>query len=554
MDTQSILMNAFGQLDKRKREYNAQIERLEEEKESYMLSNKEFEDDYDLQIIEMEDAMNAMSLSNTSVLAERLLDAYTRNRDSIKAILGFRPGKGDVKEFEERIKNLFSMRSPEDEHYKFQSIGTASKQDYVYKAETFEECNNIIKSIIFDVTIFSPSEMDKSELQNKVLEIHKDMKKILPFYNRNIEFLEGAIKRMSNNKEKILGRSYSPFGNEIEKRRKEISTNLREINSKIEEYKKKITDIDETYKLYGEFKETRKEDKFVDMVSRLRKLGLITGREERKITYTKPEKVSEQIEIVSNENPSVEVKNTVNEIDNDYFRRPETECIICFLGEGKESFVGDINDIDKSRRYNALREVNKLIDVVCNDSNFKFDATGVPNLGPNGKVKRLVDTPFGFEYKRQGTERDKFRIHTIKRNSKVLKELGFGKGNIMFFGTVKPTDNKTNNNKTFNAVGDRCIQNLPSTLKPSFDYIEHITRGYVPTDLLSFSDKVKLKGGKFTMQNASIEYDKYISFDYVDDNTKKNVRNWLNEYFISQTNTLFEIKDMYTKKKGNTLD
>ena len=44
-------------------------------------------------------------------------------------------------------------------------------------------------------------------------------------------------------------------------------------------------------------------------------------------------------------------------------------------------------------------------------------------------------------------------------------------------------------------------------------------------------------------------------YDVLDDTSKENVKTWLSNYFIEQTNKLFEIKDMLkTLKEGNTLD
>ena len=89
-----------------------------------------------------------------------------------------------------------------------------------------------------------------------------------------------------------------------------------------------------------------------------------------------------------------------------------------------------------------------------------------------------------------------------------------------------------------------------------FDFIEHITRGYIPKKLFSDEDIKKSEKGMFLSKlkgniDMSIEHGRFVLYDLLDDSTKSNVKKYLDDYFIKQTNMLFEIKDKYDKAIGD---
>jgi hypothetical protein len=558
MNNEIILAEAFKDLAAKRGRLETQIETLEEQKEQYMLSNSEFdiEEDNGPQFVSLEGALKMISLHNDSYMADEAREEYELKKKKINGLLSLDPSNTNSDELSSYFAYLMPQISASDEYRKFERFARESKQKYVYGENAFYQYNQNL-SEAFDISIrLHNNDYQAKEEKDTLTQKYKDsLKKMLDFCDKNIKYLKNAAEIMLKNKDRVSSKNTIPTVNPIERRREEIKGHLSEINTKIASNQQSLDTIDQIYELRDDFRKTKDPAKFTDMIGKMKSLGVISTRNAKKLTYVKSEKIDDTVELSEEKTEKPVISVQPKELDSDYFRRPDTECIICFLGD---SFLKDIAGYDNSNIMTVLRATTDLFEKVYADNNFKFDATGVPNLGPGKEVKRLVTAPYNFDYKRQGDSRDKYRIHAFKRHSNLLEELHYGKGNIIFFGALAPTDDK-DNVKLFDVVGGRCIGKLPDNgnsaiLKPCFDYIEHITRGYIPVSLLSFSDKVKLKSGKFTMQNASIENNKYISFDNVDENTKNNVKNWLDDYFIEQTNTLFEIKDMYAMKKGNTLD
>ena len=139
--------------------------------------------------------------------------------------------------------------------------------------------------------------------------------------------------------------------------------------------------------------------------------------------------------------------------------------------------------------------------------------------------------------------------------------MGYGSGKIVFFGAIGVNDDKLKSD-AYSRLGKRAIEERSdrgktAKLRPNFDYIEHITRRYIPVKLLSDEDKstinyIGFNGKTKGSIDTIIENKKYVLYDLLDEQSKKNVKDYLDEYFINQTTMLFDIIDDY--KKGNTLD
>lgn len=552
MDNERILMTAFKDLADKKARVTKQIEELEAKKDEYILSNEEFVSDEEgvkADIITLEGVIEMSSLRNTAFLAESIKEDYEAKKRHIDEILKMDDEDFSFKKFIIEMAGALPFSYPESEFIKFEIIAKQSKQKYVYGINAFEEYNNHIN----DALMGSSQHLPEDE---RIRQIKDALRKAQSFCEKNIKYLDNAANILLKNKDRVSNKSTIKTETSIDRRREEIRTHLKEINGKIDKNQETLATIDSIYGLKEGLKENNDVQKFIEMVEKMKSLGIISTREAKKLTYFKPEKAEVVVEEVKPEVKPMETQ--PQELDADYFRRPNTECIICFLGDEKDSFVKDIIGFDNSNRKPILRTATDLFEKIYSQSGFEFDATGVPNLGPGKEAKLLTYPPYKFDYKRQGTNRDKYRLHAIRRHSDLLEKLGYGKGNIIFFGAVAPTDDK-NNTKLFDVVGNRCIQALPENgtpaiLKPSLDYIEHITRGYVPKALLSLSDNVKLKSGRFIKGDDTIENYGYVAYDKLDATTQANVKKWLEDYFIEQTNTLFSIKDMYEKKKGTTLD
>ena len=96
-------------------------------------------------------------------------------------------------------------------------------------------------------------------------------------------------------------------------------------------------------------------------------------------------------------------------------------------------------------------------------------------------------------------------------------------------------------------------------MEPGFDYIEHITRGYVPYSLLSLQDKKRVLEGKFSSKDGKTGKDRsigkinYFLFDCLDFVSKQNVADYLNNYFSAQSKYMFSLMDENEKIKNKSV-
>ncbi len=300
----------------------------------------------------------------------------------------------------------------------------------------------------------------------------------------------------------------------------------------------------------NEYLDTADEDLLVSICEELLKRGIITNRTFKSILYKKVEKVPEESkEIIeeSNEEPEKEVKEEKNELDTEYFKRSSTKCLICFLGNNGNDIMSDLDrHFDNADKKVVLDELLSLFNGLYSDENFSPLTGGNP---ASKAARRLLEFPYKFSYKRYGISKDVYRLHAIKRHSSLLKELGYGNGDIIFFGALGVNDDKLKTD-AYNRIAGRVFASVDNriVLRDEFDYIEHITRGFIPSELLSEEDEKRKKLGQFhgklkgTSQDKSIENGKYILFEALGDASKENIIKYLNGYFYDQTTKIFDIK------------
>ena len=271
------------------------------------------------------------------------------------------------------------------------------------------------------------------------------------------------------------------------------------------------------------------------------------------------EEVLEEIPVVEEVKLPTEV--TVKELkDPDYFKKPETQNIICFLGEDGDNIFEDLNDhFDNSNRSYILYELVSLFNILYKNKDYTGKTGGNPKYFSSPKVRAYL-TRLGFNYMRFGVGKAQYRIHAIYKDSELLKKIGYGTGRVVFFGALGVNDD---NEKTgaYERIARRGILNTGNTVKlqPNFDYIYHIMDGYIPASFLSEADKQKGFMGDFTgvikgtKTKKAIENLKYVHYDILDSISQANVKKYLDDYFEKQSEITFDTINEYKSRKKNTL-
>ena len=396
--------------------------------------------------------------------------------------------------------------------------------------------------------------------REKVDKIKEDVKTLQNYYEKMISFMNKVVEYIKNDTNDIKDNIELLKLRGINSGKQEILEAISEINDRINQLLEDIKSIDSVNELYEEYNNTSDRSILIKLTSKLKELEVLKSRDAKLIEYepTEKDKIEEETPVIE-ETPLEGIKAV--ELDNDYFRNKDTNYIVCFLGEEGDTINEDINNhFDKSKVKPVLSELFTLFTVLTTTNDYIKDKGGNPHEGSAKKALALLNSPLDFAYKRFGVRNDNFRIHAITRNSSLLKELGFGSGNIIFFGAVGVNDDKEKSD-AYNRLGTRAIDQLSNKndvpkLRPNFDFIEHITRGYIPKKLFSDEDIKKSEKGMFLSKlkgniDMSIEHGRFVLYDLLDDSTKSNVKKYLDDYFIKQTNMLFEIKDKYDKAIGD---
>ena len=294
------------------------------------------------------------------------------------------------------------------------------------------------------------------------------------------------------------------------------------------------------------------------------------------LALPKEETADEPVE----EEPTV----ALNIDDRDYFvndgKRPVTQNIFCFPGieidkklkkdRYKDTIYTDFGIFDPSMRKRVYGGLIEVFNQLHKNKDYETKQGGEPKYFSKKIVKSLKD--LGFKYIRPGVSQADYRIHAITRESAFLAKLGYGTGKITFIGAIGPNDDNEKDT-TYQRNASRVIDHLEvnPVLQSSFDYIEHITRGYIPKEFFSKSDQDKAFGGKFngdTKESGVINGRKtiytrkkaegkkytdehyYAYYTVLDKATIENVNSWLYNYFAKNSELMFDIYDNYKKLEG----
>lgn len=399
------------------------------------------------------------------------------------------------------------------------------------------------------------SDLLKNQKGKAVVKEIKDLIRLNePFFSKTLSFLESTMESL--NSPIISDESYNNEMNRIERKKLEITEKIREFDNQLDDSTKYLVEINKIYELYDKYIHTNDNDILNSLLIKLSNFKLISQRDVKILTYEK-EEISEEIEITKVKEIYEPVIIKPKTLDNDYFRDSSTKCIICFLGEENDTIKEDIEKhFDNSARKPVLDELYNIFTTLSLQEEYIRNKGGKPHNSSSKKILSLLKSPYDFEYRRYGVGRDNFRIHAITRYSSLLEELGYGEGRIIFFGAVGVNDDKLKTDAYYR-IGRRAVKDIScvhSKLSNNFDYIEHITRKYIPLDLLSDQDKFKNNMGQFGFKNsdkidASIEGGKYIYYDLLDKNSQSNVKEYLDDYFVKQTTILFDLMKDYVKDK-----
>ena len=575
-DKETILLRAVKKLDKIKEDLLDQITDLEEQKaglEDILSHDKNRElDEFDSsnimpelnriyqRVVECKENMDSI---------DEELDYYRTQSGIMKYVKNYNYSPENFKEFLERIGKVVRIVAPQT--IRFMSIvSKVSGIKYPYDKNKVTEYDELYNRFLVYEYNYRDAEKQglnpsKRLLVSSIQEVVKGVD--IDFFDTTIEYLTEVKKVLDSRIEQYRLDAIKIRQDEKDRKLKDIEKIIKDVQSKIDDAKKKLDIVEETYRLYEEYKEKTDHESIVKLSGELSKLDAIAKRELKVLRHVTKEKEKKKKEEPKNEQyvPIKIINENKDYLDGDYYLKRDTQNIICFLGDDDDTIMEDLyRHFDNSLRPLVLRELVDLFKNLYTKRDFILLTGGNPGVATSKKTHSLLESPFDFDYRRFGVSKDKYRIHAITRHSNFLEEQGYGTGNIIFFGALGVNED---NRKTeaYDRVGRRgidkiAVSNKPAQLRPSFDFIEHITRGYVPESLLSEEDKKKISLGKFfgklkgTNLEKSIEDDKYILFDALDEESKHNALNELNKYFIKQTTKLFSIIDEAKKKDDGILD
>ena len=565
---EELLQNLILKLGRLKREQMDKIAEYDKEIEEYIKSIDTNIDEQYLKEFEKEvTPLVKRQIEYDSYIAKLDHERKTilSQKNKLVKILAFDLKTDDFEHFKESSKGLSAFR---DASYLdvYSHIGKKAGVPYNISREEYKR---VYGSLLKSATLFiqyEDYEITKKEFVDAIKETFGTFN---PFYDKNLVFFDSAISKFKIKVDEIGNKVQETRDRLIQKQIDKINERIKDLHKKSNECLDKIASIDEIYKLYDKYLENNSHDNMILLSNELSKIGVITKRELKILRHQKVEKVEVKEEIKPEE--KTEEKNDIepvkqNELDNvQYYLDGDVRNIICFLGNDNDSLDKDIDSHfnDNSSKPIILRELNDIFNKLVFDSNY-IQIGGKPKYFTNDKVKAIQATPYKFNYKRFGVSKDQFRIHAIDRQSKLLQKLGYGSGHIVFFGAVGVNDDKEKSG-AYERLGSRVISELsdhgrPAKLRSSFDSIEHITRGYIPISFLSDNDKSKLKLGGFVGKDKvsgldkAIENSSYILFEVLDEVSQSKVNDYLNEYFMKQSEKMFDYINSYKELKENNFD
>lgn len=562
---EEILEQAIARLKETKKEIIDRINSYEDELKRYRESNKELNDNLSVEVYNEKTEKWTNSLKackNVKDIIQELDGQIKEQKNLVNNVINYNINFGDLDKFFDMVLEIDGY-DVQNFYGDCTKISKATMIKFPFKASDISNFNTtrgiiLMKAdyIVSEKSIFGHANSNKALVAKEIQDMLRSSK-MFNFYDTMIKYFSDNLKRVDliakENGQKIQEIRTA----EINKRKEEIDTNIEELNRKIDECKKSLVSIGEIYKLYEKYNTDKDQSTLIRLADELSNLVVISQRETKIIKYEPTEKEEkEKEETTSLEEKVVEEKPNV--LDSDYFRRSDTKHLICFLGEENDSIKNDIlKHFDNSARKPVLSELYNIFNSLAVENDYIKDKGGNPHSGSAKNALALLKSPFDFEYRRYGVRNDGFRIHAISRYSSLLKELGYGSGKIIFFGAIGVNDDKLKSD-AYNRLGKRAIEERSyrgktAKLRPNFDYIEHITRRYIPIKFLSEDDKVILNFGGFKGMTKgkierSIEDCKYVLYDILDDDSKNNVKKYLDEYFINQTSMLFDIIENYKKE------
>ena len=560
-----LLKEAIERLKDTKQEIIDRIHSYEEEIKKYKESNKELNDSLSVEVDKEKTEKWTRSLNACKTVKEHIKyyeDIIKKQKDIVTEVLNYNLNFGDLDHFFDKVLDIDGF-VVETWYGDCTDISKATMIKFPYKASDLSNFNNIRGIILMKADFivkqnifFGKNNSNKIVVANEIIQ----MLKTSPIMST----LDGFLKYFSDNLKKVdeiakeNGEKIQEIREqEIAKRKDEIRKNIDEINRKIDECKKSLVSIGEIYTLYDEYRKTGSKDILIKITTKLADLVVISQRESKMITHDEKAKEAEVVEETPNEQKVEEIpQEKPKEFDNEYFMDKNTKRIICFLGTENDSIITDIEEFDKPLRKIVYDKLNDLFTVLKETNDNPFDGHG-PGKKVSEKVKSLIKNPINAIYRTVGSGKTPYRIHSIEKSSKLLEKMGFAQGKLIFFGAVGQ-NNDEDKTMTYNTLGSRCIReignsNNSTVLRSNFDYIEHITRGYIPVGLLSKSDMDNYNKIK-SNRNKVIEDAKYIYYDVLNNETMINVRSYLIEYFSKQTTIMSDIIAKSKGLKGNTLD
>lgn len=572
-ENKNILLESYKSLLMKKEiliekieEYNNDIRRYQEcnieisEEEIIKISNSD--------IAEIENKINFFEESKNNLNETKMF--YNELKNNINDIINFNISYGNIITFCDKIFDV-PLAIDFNLYDSIIGLGKSVSVKFPYTKKDIDMINKNASEILSlnfqlkNTQTINAYFMPIVEKNRIIDEIKKKIVLIKDLYSKSILFIDDVLLKTDSIIIRLKEDIINIQNEEIDNRKKEIIKNIDELTNKKNKCEEGIKEIDEVIRLYDEFNKNPNYDSLIILSNKFVELDVLSHRAAKKIIY-KPKENEKSKEI---KEVKAIVKQETNEIiqplDSDYFRRKNTKRIICFLGDNDDSIQDDINShFDNSKKHIVVNEFVNLFNNLYSRTDHFEETGGNPKYFSDKKTVSLLRNPYNFNYRRYGVSKDQFRIHAIERHSELLERLGYGEGNIIFFGAVGINDDKKKSD-AYARLGRRAIEYLSETgsypkLRPSFNYIEHITRGYIPLELLSQEDILKVKKGVFNGKLKSTEIDKstenfkYILYDALDDLSKKNVIKYLDNYFLDQSNKMFEIIEVQNKKKGNTLD
>lgn len=561
-------------LDKLQEEFKKETEKLRQDMAEQ--SNKKIYlsvDDFSPSEKKVIESLNKEISDNKDIYdaASSFLKVCMEQKEIMRLIYNFNPLFQNSTAF---IGLIDLFKYPEyTEYQKLKSYGAKFGIKYRVLSSDMEKVDKLLTGAL----LLNDANMNsaKDDYAGDKAQVIRNIQKVLGpksffdnYYDRNIEYLSDVCK-MTISKSKKAKEKKLKMADDLSSRvKKGIVSQYQERRDNMA---KKLADIENLCDCGNEYNEKGDQESLEKFLKALLKLELISPREYKFLSYEEKEEKIEEPEQYTEE---IQIKETKDEKkpkkldDAYYFDDKDAQTIICFLGrEEKNEILEDLYDfLDKPQREAASAELVRLFNGLYNDKNFITEVGKKPaGTSENRKATVLLDPPYNFEYKRIGKSYDdKYRIHAISRTSEYLKKLGYGSGNIIFFGSVGFNKDGKSKTEAYQRLGKRAVASISNLsgesaiLTPSFDYIEHITRGYVPKELLSKEDIDKLNDGKFygrhieNNKNRSIEDGNYVLLDVLSEETQDNVKRYLNSYFLNQSNKMFEIINDYEKNKDKS--